>query len=101
MKGSFSGVPKRRANRVSLCMEEMVAYAVKSQKNNDLNIQIVVRFFEDGAIFMMLDDGKCLTFDADENTQKIITDNYQLLQKVSKEHKYQYLLDMNYTVFNF
>lgn len=95
------GVPKRRANRVSLCMEEMVAYAVKSQKNNDLNIQIVVRFFEDGAIFMMLDDGKCLTFDADENTQKIITDNYQLLQKVSKEHKYQYLLDMNYTVFNF
>ena len=81
-------------------MEEMVAYAAASQKNNDLNIQIVVRFFDDHSIFMMLDDGRCISLDADEGVQNLITNNYQLLKKVAKETKYQYLLDMNYTVFN-
>ena len=93
-------VKKKLANITSLCMEEMVAYAAASQKNNDLNIQIVVRFFDDHSIFMMLDDGRCISLDADEGVQNLITNNYQLLKKVAKETKYQYLLDMNYTVFN-
>ena len=94
-----NNIKKYYAYRASLCMEEMVGYSVRSQKSSDLNIQILVRFFEDLAIFMMLDDGRCIALDVDEETQKIITNNYTLLKKVAAETKYQYLLELNYTVF--
>ena len=96
-----NGYPARLANRVSLCMEEMVTYAVASQGREDINIQIMVRFTPDGACFSMLDDGRCIALDKDVKTQELITDNYGLLKKVARSVEYQYILNMNYSVFNF
>ena len=49
----------------------------------------------------MLDDGRCIALDEDRETQELITDNYGLLRKLAKSVKYQYLLNMNYTEFEF
>ena len=95
------GAEHRYSYRAALCLEEMVAYAVKSQKSRSLNIQIMMKFYEDGLLFMMLDDGRCISLDKNEETQKLITSNYGLLKKVAKSVEYQYVLDMNYTVFRF
>jgi hypothetical protein len=46
----------------------------------------------------MVDDGRCIALDENESTQTLITDNYELLKKVSKSLEYQYILNMNYTV---
>ena len=94
-----NGVPDKIAYRVALCMEEMIAYAVASQKRKDVSIQILVLFTENGARFTMLDDGRCIALDEDRETQELITDNYELLKKLAKSVRYQYLLNMNYTVF--
>ena len=96
-----NGFPDRIANRVSLCMEEMVAYAAASQKQTDINIQILILFMDNGARFTMLDDGRCIALDEDRETQELIADNYGLLKKLAKSVQYQYLLNMNYTVFEF
>ena len=96
-----NGFMARVANRVSLCMEEMVAYAETAQKRSDIHIEIFILFTKDGARFTMLDDGRCIALDEDQETQKLITDNYGLLKKLAKSVRYQYLLNMNYTVFDF
>lgn len=95
------GADHRYSYRAALCLEEMVAYAVQSQNNKSLNIQIMMKFYRDGLLFMMLDDGRCISLDKDEETQELITSNYGLLKKVAKSVEYQYVLDMNYTVFRF
>ena len=96
-----NGYDRRLSSRIRLCMEEMVAYAVKSQKKRDLNILVTVKFMEDEARFMMLDDGECIALDKEEETRTLITDNYGLLKKVAKSFQYQYILNMNYSVFTF
>ena len=96
-----NGFSERIAYRMSLCMEEMVAYAVESQKNRDIQIQIVIRFGSDSGTFSMLDDGRCISLDENDDTRTLITDNYGLLRKVSRSLEYQYILNMNYTVIRF
>ena len=49
----------------------------------------------------MLDNGKCIALDRDSEIQELITDNYGLVKKLAKSVEYQYLLNMNYTVFTF
>ena len=88
---------ERIANRMSLCMEEMVNYVVSSQKNKDVSNQIIVRFKEDSGVFMMFDDGKNISLDDDKVYQELTIDNYDLLKKISKSYSYQYILNMNYT----
>ena len=95
------GIQRKYAYRISLYMEEMVAYAAASQKNSSLNIQIRVLFGDNGATFMMLDDGKCIVFDNDADLQEMTIDNYTLIKKVARRVEYQYLLNMNYTVIQF
>lgn len=93
--------PKDLSNDVALCMEEMVNYAVKTQNNIGVHIQIMINFFKYGATFVMLDDGERLNLNENEDQDKIITNNYELLKKMAKTYKYQYLLNMNHTVFEF
>ena len=95
------GYPERIAYRMALCMEEMVAYAVKSQKDPEIDIQIMAKFTPEEGTFFMLDDGKCIALDEDRETTALITDNYELLKKLAKSVEYQYILNMNYTVFRF
>ena len=95
------GFEKRYSYRIALCIEEMAAYAKSSQKNGNINIQIIIRFQENGAIFMMLDDGKCIALDHVKETQELITSNYGLIKKLANTVEYQYLQNMNYSVLTF
>jgi len=90
--------PEKIAYRMALCMEEMVAYAVESQKTHDIQIQIMARFSEDEGTFFMLDDGRCIALNNDEETKDLVTDNYELIKRVAKSVEYQYILNMNYTL---
>ena len=96
-----NGVEQKISYRMSLCMEEMVAYAVEANKKNNINIQIIIRFYKNGGTFLMIDDGKCLALNEDNHTRNLVTDNYNLLKKVCKDIKYNYNLDLNYTFFRF
>ena len=49
----------------------------------------------------MMDNGECLAFNENEETQELITDNYTLMRKVAKSVEYQYVLNLNYTIFRF
>ena len=96
-----NGVDDRISYRMALCMEEMVAYAVKSQKRRDIQIQIMTQFSPGEGTFFMMDNGECLAFNENEETQELITDNYTLMRKVAKSVEYQYVLNLNYTIFRF
>lgn len=61
----------------------------------------MVRFSPEDGVFNMLDNGRCIAFDEDAETQELITDNYALMKKVSRSVEYQYILDMNHTVIRF
>lgn len=98
---SENGVSDDIAYRVSLCMEEMLEYAVKSQRRLNLHTQIMIGFKDNGAKFIMLDDGECITLNENEDSKKLITNNYELLNRISKSHEYKYILNMNCTTFNF
>ena len=92
------GINRKHAFRVALCVEEMTAYAKNSHKSEDVDIQVIIRFFSDHAVLMIIDDGKCIYLDNEKDNQKIVTTNYGLLKKLSSEVEYQYVLDLNYTV---
>lgn len=108
------GINPKIAYRVALSMEEMVAYVeekeitglgkkVKSRnKDNSVSVEIIVRFKgKESAVFVSMDDGRCISLDSDEEESKLITDNYGLLKKLAKSAEYQYILDMNYTRLTF
>ena len=96
-----NGYSLEAANRARLCMEEMVAYSVRTTENRKVRNQIMFSFDDEGVLFTMLDDGACIIFDEDEEKQRMITDNYALLKKVSKSMQYQYVLNLNHTILKF
>ena len=98
MEKNFS---ERIAYRMSLCMEEMVNYVVISQKKKNVSNQIVIRFKPNSGVFMMLDDGENISLDNNKEYEEMTVDNYDILKKIAKSYSYQYILKMNYTIFNF
>ncbi|MBO7349718.1 MAG: polysaccharide biosynthesis C-terminal domain-containing protein [Spirochaetales bacterium] len=98
---SENGFDEGIAWRVALCVEEMVAYAINSQNKKEVLIQLMVHFREHGAVFTMMDDGRCIALDKNVNTKTMMVDNYTLLKKLCKTCEYQYILGMNFTVFTF
>ena len=102
-----NGIEKRVSYRTALCMEEMVAYAQLTKESphrnsDDKGVEVLVRFKgKDGAVFVTLDEGKCIALDKDEENKKLITDNYGLIKKIAKSVEYQYILNMNYTRITF
>ena len=78
------------------------AEKVMKDISDRLSVEVIVRFKgEHEAIFIELDDGRCIALDTSEISRKIITDNYELLKKLAKSVEYQYILNMNYTRFTF
>ena len=76
----------------------MAAYSQESQKIDSLQIQIMIRFRPHTAMLMMIDNGRCIALDEDKETQELMISNYDLIRKVARDVKYQYIQDMNYTV---
>ena len=89
--------PQDLSNKVSLCMEEMTRYVHRAQGNKKVYIQVIIHFYEYGAKFIMLDDGKCIHFNDSKENDEVITNNYELIRRMAKSYKYKYLLNMNYT----
>ena len=92
------GFPPTIVNHIGLCMEEMVAYAVRNQENSRVHTQIVVSLSKDEARFMMLDDGRCTALDEIQEDHGPAINNYQFINRVAESVEYQYVLNMNYTV---
>ena len=96
-----NGISKDIAYRIGLCIEEMVNYEVKAHKHLDIYNQITISFKDDGAKFIMLDDGECISLNDNKEQQNLIIDNYTMLKKLAKNYKYQYILNMNCTTLEF
>ncbi len=97
-----SGVESRLSYRIALCMEEIGAYAQTAEKrNNTVKIYFRAKITNDNeALLVILDDGKCIYFNQDEEYIKLITDNYALIKRIAKSTEYQYILNMNYIMIN-
>ena len=96
------GIDPKISYRIALCMEEMVAY-IESVNEKKIAAQIIVRFRESGeAVFVIMDNGKCIALQKEQEQQKgLSTDNFVLMQRLAKSIKYEYVLDMNYTILEF
>jgi hypothetical protein len=76
--------------------------SVNGAAGTELNVEVMVRYEgKDEAIFVQMDDGKCIALDKNELAQKHVTDNYGLLSKIAKSVEYQYILNLNQTRFTF
>ena len=94
------GIKLKVSYRVALCMEEMVAYADEASGVKESEIQI--KFIgKDRAIFIVLDEGQCLSFEEEPDIISLLTSHHRLISKFAKEVEYQYLLNMNFTKFEF
>ena len=97
-----SGVDSRLSYRIALCMEEIGAYAQTTEKRND-TVKIYFRAkitYDNEALLVIFDDGKCIYFNQDDKYIKLITDNYALIKRIAKSTEYQYILNMNYIMIN-
>ena len=94
------GYSEKFAYRAALCMEEMVHYVKAVAGNKEVFTQIMLKFSADSCVFAMIDDGECIMLNEDDASKELIT-NYSMLKKLAQNISYQYILDMNYTVFTF
>ncbi|MDO5459580.1 MAG: hypothetical protein Q4F32_08095, partial [Eubacteriales bacterium] len=76
------------------------SYAVSANGGRDIRNQLMIKFFPDSCIFTIMDDGRCIMLDEDEETKELIT-NYSMIRKTASSVRYQYILNLNYTVFCF
>ena len=81
-------------------MEEMVHYAVSANGGDSVRNQLMIKFLPGSCIFTIMDDGRCIMLDEDEETKELTT-NYSLIRKIAVSVNYQYILNLNYTVFCF
>ncbi len=95
------GCPPRLSYRVSWCMEEMVAYSADAKKNQESQNQIVINLSPTEVIFTILDTGRCIALDEDQDKQWRTTNNYEIIKRMSSSFDYQYILNLNYTVLHF
>jgi len=94
------GYTQRIAYRAALCIEEMVHYAEATKNHGQVNTQVMVKFYEGGCVFTIMDDGQCIMLNEDDASRDIVS-NYSVIRKIADTASYQYVLDMNYSVFTF
>ena len=98
------GIDERTAYRVALCMEEMVAFIEDSATYLHIHhsyhyVDIVIRFKDkSNAIFTTLDDGAFIDMESSTEMQELVTDNYGLIKRMATSIKYEYILNLNYTI---
>jgi Na+-driven multidrug efflux pump len=92
------GYDKDKANKMSLCIEEMITYTKKSQNRLNIHTQIIMKLDKNDFSIVMLDDGESIKLDENVEKQKLSLNNYDFIKKISKSYEYRYLLNMNYTI---
>jgi hypothetical protein len=101
-KSRKSGSGKFRKLIQAILRTESHTDDVNGTAETELNIEVMVRYEgKKKAIFVQLDDGKCIALDKNELARKQVTDNYGLLSKIAKSVEYQYILNLNHTKFTF
>ncbi len=91
-----NGIAPSLANRVSLCVEEIGAYAVPVRNSTCVTIQLYACVYPEGeTTIIMLDDGQCITFPKETRKSALAATNYELLREISTEVTYDYVLDLN------
>lgn len=97
-------IDERPAYRVALCMEEMVAFIEDSATSLHIPhshhyVDIVIRFKDkSNVIFTTLDDGAFIDMESSTEMQELVTDNYGLIKRMATSIKYEYILNLNYTI---
>ena len=94
------GYSERVAYRAALCMEEMIHYAEAVNGTDRVDAQVMVKFYDGGCVFSIMDDGRCIMLNEDDASKDLVS-NYNLIKKIATSVSYQYVLEMNYTVFTF
>lgn len=95
------GKPDVLANRMSLCIEEMIAYSKKAKNKKDVNNQITLSIHDNKGEILIFDDGEEIHLNDDRNIQDFMIDNYSFVKKIAKSYHYQYVLKMNHTLLEF
>ena len=67
----------------------------------DVTAYIVIWLGMDEGYFGMLDTGRRIGLNEDHESKELVTENYELIKKLSETVEYQYVLDMDYTVVSF
>lgn len=67
----------------------------------DIQVDIIIRLTADEGRFVMLDTGRRIALNEDEESRELVTENYRFIEKLAKSVEYQYVLDMNYSVIIF
>lgn len=94
------GIAPGISYKIALCMEEMVYFAKTDRLATET--EIMIRYYgTDKAIFVMLDNGNCISFTEDKDVQKLITNHFGMMKKIASKVEYQFILNMNYTKFLF
>ena len=93
-----SGTDPRLSYRVGLCMEEIGAYAQNAgRRNQTVELYFRIKLIsEQEALLFVLDDGKCIYFDQEEDDSGLTISNYNLIRKIARSAEYQYVLNLNY-----
>ena len=81
-------------------MEEMIHYAEAVKSSGRVMTQLMIRFYEGGCVFTIMDNGRCIMLNEDDESRDILS-NYSVIRKIATTVSYQYVLEMNYTVFTF
>ena len=90
-----NGTSHSLANRVALCVEEIGAYAVPVRENARVTIQLYACVSEGETTIVMLHDGQCVAFPEENRETVLATGNYEMLQRITSECAYDYVLDLN------
>lgn len=91
-----TGIDDRLSYHIALCLEETGAYAQHANKNKSVEVCVRLKITPEGeAILIILDDGKCVYLNNDEEEKRLITDNYSLIRRISRRFEYQYVLNLN------
>lgn len=94
----LNGISESIANKVSMCIEEMVVYARPEKKDGKVESEITVNADGEDIHIGFMDDGIKLT-EIDENMDMLeIGNNYRFVRSIAKEVTYQRVLNLNYTL---
>lgn len=98
-----SGIDERLSYRVALCMEEIGAYAQNADRRRIFSRSDPVELYfrikiinEQEALITVLDNGKCICLDQDDDYGELMISNHDLIRKIAKSAEYQYILNLNY-----
>lgn len=95
------GVPGVNANIISISVEEMAVHAAAFNEGKPVNMDVLIKQYEDGIAVSFCDDGAAFDPLGYTPREEDEWDNVQMLRSISSEMKYQHVIGLNKTVVYF